>query len=369
MMASAATIGERKVQKVLLPGQSPDGQYILSVLVKRTYQIVPGKACMRADADAKIIPGDQFWEDPMNSSVKLESDFVPWKLATDVVLNGKAYAPKRRPTAAFLAELEVGVARKQVLVLGDRVTRFAGGGVPVFTDPQPVAAVDLRYENAYGGADIYSDRKLPCLYARNPVGKGFVIRNTRETVDGLALPNLEDPNDRLTPERLCCGHFMHWDRQPMPQSFGWYPKTWQPRASLAGIMPADRATEQELRKMYAQAVPREQRAMYEQTQIPDMNFQFFNGASPGLAVPLLKGDERVRAMNLTPDGTLEFQLPDERLGIGLDIGQGPQEPEVVLQTVMIRLEDERVDLVWRGAVPYPGPDWLPKMRKCEVSVG
>jgi hypothetical protein len=366
-MATAAPTSERKVQKVLLPGQSPEGQYVLSVLFKRTYEIVPGKTCVRAETDTKIISGDRFWDDPMNSSVTLESDFVPWKVATDVVLNGRAYAPKGKATSAFLAGLEVGAVRKQVSIIGDRIARYTGG-VPAFTDPQPVATVDLRYENAYGGADIYSDRKLPCLYARNPVGKGFAIRNARETVDQLALPNLEDPSDRLTPERLCCGHFMHWERQPMPQSFGWFAKTWQPRASFAGILPADRATEQEMRKMYAQAVPPEQRATYEQNPLPYMNFRFFNGASPGLSAPFLKGDERVRAVNLTPETALEFHLPGESPRIGLDIGQGVEEPEVVLHTVMIRMEDQQVDLVWRGAVPYPGPDWLPQMRKCEVSV-
>jgi hypothetical protein len=33
---------------------------------------------------------------------------------------------------------------------------------------------------------------------------------------------------------------------------------------------------------------------------------------------------------------------------------------------MLRMDDLQVDLVWRGAVPYPGPDWLPQMRKMEV---
>ena len=365
-MATAVAIGERKVQKVMLPGQTPEGEHVLSILVKRTYDIVPGKVCVRAEADCKIIPGDQFWDDPMNSSVKFETDFVPWKIATDVVLNGKAYAPKGRPTATFVAALEVGAAKKQVAVIGNRTARFTGGGTPVFTDPEPLAEIDLQYENAYGGADIYSDRKLPCLYARNPFGKGFVIRNTHETVDALPLPNLEDPSDPLTPERLCCGHFMHWQRQPMPQSFGWFPKTWQPRAGLAGVMPADRATEQELRKMYREVVPEEQRALYDQTGLPDMNFQFFNGASAGLAVPFLKGGEPVRAVNLTPSGLLEFQVPDERPSIGLDVGEGVQEPEVVLHTVMLRLEENQLDFVLRGAIPYPGPDWLPQMRKCEV---
>jgi hypothetical protein len=32
------------------------------------------------------------------------------------------------------------------------------------------------------------------------------------------------------------------------------------------------------------------------------------------------------------------------------------------------MEDAQVDLVWRGAVPYRGPDWLPDMRRMDVMV-
>ena len=34
-------------------------------------------------------------------------------------------------------------------------------------------------------------------YARNPMGRGFVLRASREAVDGRALPNIEDPADLL----------------------------------------------------------------------------------------------------------------------------------------------------------------------------
>ena len=85
-------------------------------------------------------------------------------------------------------------------------------------------------------------------------------------------------------------------------------------------------------------------------------------------MPFLSGDEDIRLRHLDAAGELAFQLPGERPRLGLDIGSGLQEPPVVLQTVMIRLEDRQVDLVWRTAVPYPGPDWLPEMRKMEVQV-
>jgi hypothetical protein len=32
------------------------------------------------------------------------------------------------------------------------------------------------------------------------------------------------------------------------------------------------------------------------------------------------------------------------------------------------MDDREVDLVWRAAAGYPGPDWLPQMRKTEIEV-
>src|SRR5262245_13260202 len=225
--------GERPGEQIVLPGQTPKGEYVLGVLLKRTYQIVPGKRCVRAEKDQKLVAGDEPYGDPATTSIKCESDFVPYKLATDVVLNGTAHAPGGKPTAAWTAALAVGQHRKELRVCGDRVCRHRDRGEPVFTDPQPFKTLELRYEYAYGGVDVYSDPKMPCVYARNHLGRGFVIKNSKKTVEGLALPNIEDPNDLLTPARLCTGHFMHWEKQPQPQGFGWYSKYWQPRASLA----------------------------------------------------------------------------------------------------------------------------------------
>jgi hypothetical protein len=85
-------------------------------------------------------------------------------------------------------------------------------------------------------------------------------------------------------------------------------------------------------------------------------------------VPFLSGAEQVTLVNLNSQGTLQFRLPGERPQISMDIGQGAQQPEVVLHTIMIRSEDRQVDLLWRGATPYPGRDWLPEMKKMEVAI-
>ncbi len=358
---------EREIRKIVLPGQTPEGEHVLAVLLKQSYDIL-GDACVRAEQDDKLVPGDVHYGDPQGSSVRFESDFVPFKVATDVVFIAKAYSPGGKAVRSLIASVVVGNVRKDVLVVGDRVARYQEGAAPLFTEPQPFTEMQLLYERAYGGVDIYSDPKVQVVYARNPLGRGFAERNVPRAVDNLPLPNIEDPADPLTPERLCVGHFMYWERQPMPAGFGWVHKTWQPRASLAGVMPADRATEQELRKAYAQFVPPEQKEMYEQTGLPDMDFRFFNGASSGLAVPYLAGDEVIAAANLTPDGRLLFHLPGERPGLVLDLGEGAQEAPVVLHTVMVQVEERRVDMVWRAAFPYRGPDWLPEMKKMEVIV-
>lgn len=352
----------------VLPGQTPQGEPILSVLLKRSYDIVPGAACTRAAVDQPLVPGDLFWDSPMNSSVRHESDFVPFKLGTDVVLNGQVHAPGGRPVPACWATFQVADRLKRLWVQGDRVARHVPDAAPGFTEPEPFETMPLRYERAYGGTDVHSDRRAACAYPRNPTGRGFAVANTPQSVDGLPLPNIEDPNDLLTPERLCAGEFSRWTGQPAPAGLGWTGKTWMGRCQFAGVMPGDRATEQEMRHAYAQLVPADQREAYLQLGLPDMDFRFFQGASPGLSLPFLQGGEWVATENLSPEGVLRFALPGEQPAIGLDIGAGEQRPPVVLHTVMIRMEERQLDLVWRAAVPYPGRDWLPRMRRMVVVV-
>src|SRR4030095_5987114 len=239
--------------------------------------IRPGKRCARAEKDRKLIAGDQHYGDPMNSTVEYEADFVPFQLATDVVLNGKAHSPLGRPAASFTASLCVGSHRKDVCVFGDRVCRYREGQDPVFTDPKPVTAVDLKYENAYGGVDVYSDPQIQCAYGRNHLGKGFVVGKRKNAANTRVPPNLEGPHALPPPPRLSCGEVKNWERQPMPQSFGWFSKYWRPRALLAGVMPADRAFERELRHAFAQALPPAEAQEYAANSFPDMDFRFFNG--------------------------------------------------------------------------------------------
>jgi len=352
----------------LLPGQEPDGKHILAVLLKRTYTIVPYDACVRAPADKPIYGGDRHYADPMSSSVEFEADFVPIKLATDVVLNGTAHAPGGRAVRELIATIEIGKVRKSVKIFGDRVCKHQIGGDPLFGDPQPFTVMPLRYERAYGGVDVESDHRCQFPYPRNVLGKGFAISNVKAAISGLELPNIEDPNDLLTPAKVCCGDIRNWAKQILPTGFGWYSKFSHPRAGWAGILPADRPVEQMMRQAYAELLPEPARALYLAHPFPSIDFRFFSGASPGLSLPYLTGDEAIKLTNLSPDGNLLLVLPGDRPAITLNIGDGTKEAKVVLHTVQIRMDKGEVDLVWRAAFPYPGPDWLPEMTTTEIGI-
>jgi hypothetical protein len=229
-VASTRKVNEIDGQYTVLPGQTPDGQYILSVLLKRTYDIAADKVCQRAAEDEPLITADTPWGDPMNTTIRYESDFIPFKLATDIILNGTAHAPGGVTTRSCDVSLQLEKTRKTIRVFGDRTVHYREGNTPIFSDPVPFTSMPLRYENAYGGVDVFSDNdyKYPCPY--NLMGKGFVVSNSAHSLAQVQLPNLEDPGFLLTPENLCLNDYQQWEKQPRPAGFCCYPKTWWARA-------------------------------------------------------------------------------------------------------------------------------------------
>jgi hypothetical protein len=338
------------------------------VLLKRSYDIVRDGRASRAETDRPLVTGDQPWGNPLNSTTRYEADFVPFKLGTDVVFDALAHAPGGTPAPNVLIGVRVAERQKVLQVFGDRIARLSERGSLIFTDPVPFGMKEIRYEFAYGGIDVFSDKKVAYPYPRNPLGRGFAIAQRPEVVDNLDLPNIEDAASLLTPERLCTGEYAKWEDQPMPAGLGWFPKTSVPRAPFAGVMPADRPLEQELRQAYAKLVPANQREAYVNNPLPAMDFRFFSGASSGLSMPYLTGDERIQTLNLSPEGRLTFFLPDDRPRIGLDIGGGTEGLETVIQTVLVRMEEQQIDIVWRGALAYPGRDWLVHLRKMVILI-
>lgn len=354
----------------IVPTKNELSEPVFCVLVKRTYDIRPSQAAVRAEQTPPFILVDVYYnnDDPQNSTVKYESELAPFKLATDFVVVGKAYAPGGRPAQSVDVVVEVGQRKRSIRVIGDRACNHREGRAPTFTEPEKFTEIELRYERAYGGKDLLSNPMLPFYYPRNHKGTGVALTNLREVVEGLRLPNLEDPADLLTPERVVLQKAERWNQQPLPQGLGWFQPVWYPRCSFVGAMPAYVSLDDVLREETLGIVPKGQIALARQLRLPGYDVRFNSGASHGLVMPFLKGSELVRLTNLTPDGDLSFDLPGDMPRITLDIGHGDQPLEPVLHTACVRMEAMQVDMIWRGALPYPGIDWISEMKRLEAKV-
>ena len=354
----------------IVPGLNERREHIFSVIVKRTYRIVPDRPAERAEVDQPLRQIDRYYDDgdPEWSTVEHESELAPCKAATDVVVIGKAYAPRGIPTEHMTVGVQVGDRRKLLSVTGNRRCGYRDGETPVFTHPEKFTDMEIRYDRAYGGRDEKSLADVPFIYPRNFMGVGVVLRNVKEAVDGLPLPNIEDPDDLLTPERLFIGEADRWHLQPLPQGFGWRQRTWYPRSALLGAYPAflDPGTVTAEERMGL--LPRDHVALAKQSRLRPLDAHFANGASLGMIFGALEGNEQILLGRLTPDGVLKFSLPGDRPQIGLDLGRGVQPLTPRLHTVSIRPEDGEVDLIWSGAQTYEGYSWLPKMTRLHAEV-
>ena len=355
----------------IVPGRSNTGASVFSVLVKRTYDIHLNDRATRAEQSNPFLNMDIYYDhgDPEWSTVQFENDLAPYKLETDVVFIARAYAPDNRPVEQMNIGVEVAGKHKIIRVIGDRYCRFRKDQPPVFTDPVPFTEMEVRYEKAYGGKDIKSSPGLEFNYPRNHMGTGLALKNVPEVVENLHLPNLEDPDDLLTPDRLVLGEPEKWNQQPLPQGLGWFQRTWYPRCSFVGAVPGFVDPDEEMREEKLGLVPQHQIALARQFKLPSFDVRFNNGASIGLRFPYLTGDEFIQLTNLRPGGGVTgFHLPAECPQIMLDIGLGENELDVVLHTMCVRVEDMQLDLIWRGAHEYPGTDWLPEMQRMVAEV-
>jgi hypothetical protein len=368
--AQAAKGKPAKTVYAILPGQDDEGNPVFSLLVKRTYDIVPDGPAARASEDKPLTATDQYYDmgDPQTSTVQYESDLAPFKPLTDVVFVGKAVAAGGRPVAAMDVGLQVeGAGAKIVRVFGNR-RALPKGGKLVFGEPEPFTEMEIRYDNAYGGKDKHALPEGPFHYPRNDMGKGMLLKWRKGLEEGLELPNIEDPADLLTPEGLLLQTPEAWPRAPMPQGLGWYPRTGYPRAFHAGAIPPYVETGTMTKEEFLGLIWKDHIVLARKMKLPGFHVRYLLGASQGLSFPYLKGDEAIRLRGLTAEGMLRFLLPGEKPAMRLDIGKGSRELDPVLHTVQIRGAERQVDLVWRGSLPYPGIEYLAEMTTLAAEV-
>ena len=302
-------------QLALFPNQL--GIDTLYIVAKATFKI--GRQWTLADEQRMPLGADEYWsDDPASSSIKYASDLHIGKPFTDVIMVGHAWAPDGTQVSYQDVLLSVGSVKKYIRVFGDR--EWDNGNI---TTPLPFSCMPLVYERAFGGIHK-SEGKIVAAEVRNPVGCGFAGKRRVKEMNGLALPNLEDPKQLL--QRV--GDVVN------PVGFGFLSPNWQPRVSFAGTYD-------------------EQWQIQQAPYLPaDFDLRFFNMAHPDLVYPgYLSGGEPVQISGVNPDGVLEFDLPELTLKADVSIHSRREQPPFYLETVVIEPDELLLDMTWKAKLP------------------
>ncbi len=295
------------------------GVETLYVVIKGTFQLRSKPALAEPQLPPQL--EDVHWAEPDTSSLRYQSELHLGKPATDIIVNGHAYAPGGRPVRQVDCGVKVGDHSRIARVFGDRTWNGETPGVPDAFERLP-----LRYENAYGGVYVDGDEeengepveKVVSL-ATNPVGRGYRKKKSTPLPDER-LPNLENPRQLI----------QHPQDRPEPMGFGFVAPTWEPRLSQAGT--------------YGEAWQK-QRAPY----LPeDFDKRFFNAAPGPMIVPgFVRGGEEVALVNISPRGRIHFRLPRFTVRCEIELAGQAEAPPVHLETVLFEPDEDRYSLTWR----------------------
>lgn len=354
----------------------PLGRPIASTLTKRTYQIRADGRLALAEQPLPLDTTDEPLPPGYDPSWRGEIDGAPFKAATDVVVFGKAHAPGG---TCHTMQVEVGLPDLgrtiRLQVTGDRHCTYRPHAVPAVSAPEPFETMPLDYNRAYGGVDPEVDFPAPPFdgaealgmlmmpagaYPRNPVGVGFATSNRPELIDGLRLPNIERADQPLRPDRIICPGMAMWHQQPMPAGLGWVDPGWFPRCVFGGALPLFEAPVG-VAEATMGILPSDFAQRFAPTpEGPRLDYRLFNGASLGLVVPHLRGDEVITTKGLSPTGALNVQLPADRPRLYMRLRGQPMTTELAIHTVGLLAEERLLYVVWRASALLPA-NYTPRM--------
>ncbi|PRP95387.1 hypothetical protein ENSA5_39720 [Enhygromyxa salina] len=284
------------------------------IVIKGSFQADPAGAMTLLPEQPPPCATDEHYGDPATTSLRRANDFALYKPRAELLVDGFAHVPEGSPPVPELrVTLEVGERRKQVLVSGERVwvSNF-GSASP--SPPVPFTRMPLRFERAFGGP----------LEPRNPVGVGYHPKRSARDVDGLPVPNLEAPDERV--ERP--------DARTRPVGLGPLGRSWQPRLRHAGTYDARWRSER------CPFLPDDFDARYFLSAPEDQHFDHFRGA------------ERIRCHHMAARPVVTYVLPTVRVPVHVFTATGPSRAGLaVLDTVILQPHLARAELVWRTSVP------------------
>lgn len=285
------------------------------VVVKATFTIGPSLTIANKQVPPTL--ADEFWGDPTSSSIKYASEMHLAKPSTDVVMIGRARPPGNNAVTQLDIRFSVAERQKVLRVFGKRV--WENGKISA---AQRFESMPLVYEYAFGGKhEIDPENSKILVEERNPIGRGFRGKRKSADLEGMELPNIEDP--RCLVENA--------GDKASPSGFAFISASWLPRLSFAGTY------DENWQKNRSPYLPE------------DFDLRFFNSAHPDFIFDrYLQGGEPVMLDNLSPDGPLRFELPVCQLETAIRIAGKVESPPLNLETVLIEPEKRRLCMTWRS---------------------
>lgn len=361
----------------------------LAIVIKKTYDLFPNALPRVAEEQIPLDAEGQLHDpiaDVVEPSWKSLPELIGHKTGTDVILQGFARPP--RPTHEWKVGIKWGNYTHEAWVFGHRQVDVMHNRV-VFTPPQPFEALPLRHELAYGGADLVYEEKYiselkknipddkyrkvaPAIehlwgdnnyllrYPRNRFGMAYAVAPHPNWHIGRALPHLERPDDRLTPERLITSNPAHWQKQPIPVGFDYLDPYTFPINAMMGIAPPGfdpNGPQPEVKRNILPAdFYRGNVALATDADIANILHPMLGRqASLGLWFGPLRGSETVELLGVDPaHPVFRVVLPNE-YPVVLPL-KGLTLPEVKsIQLTKIHLDSENRKLIQTWSVRYPMP--------------
>ncbi len=296
-----------------------NGAEVWVVAIKASFDFTATGQVVLAEQQQAVTMAAEY-TDETNTVLRYDTDLPEYKIATDVLVNGAAYAPDGHPAKQWVVNLRVGPINKSLLISGDR-TWQKGLLRPVLSEPKPMVSLPLSYQYAFGGCDPSgSSKNAQHIYALNPAGRGYA--QEKSTFINLPAPNIEYLSSPIR----------HWKDQPSPAGFSAIPGHRQPRAGFAGTY--DQAWEHQRHPLLPE----------------DFDPRFFQCAPSDQQVPgFLKGGEQVELTHLTPIRKISLYLPKASFHLVTRFSDGyKQVHRAHLHTVIIEPDEHRVMMVWHS---------------------
>ncbi|MFT6987545.1 MAG: hypothetical protein ACJAT7_003401 [Psychromonas sp.] len=308
-----------------------DGIDSLYVIVKATFLM--GAQWTLADEQIPPQMGEEYWGEPGQSSLKQLSDFHVGKNSTDIIMQGNACAKNNQQVRQLDVQLAVGQVQKKVRVFGDRHWQ---NGQPSL--PTPFQSMPMVYERAFGGQHEV-DQTTILVEERNSVGCGFAGKRSIQEMEGLPVPNIEDPKQPIQSIK----------DNPLPAGFAPCSGDWLPRRKWAGTYDEHWQTT---------------RAPY----LPeDFDKRFLNAAHPDLIYPgYLQGGEAIQITGMHPAGDIQLNVPQIKMLCNAVVNNKAMPLQLNIETLTLQPNEKRLSMVWLA--PFECDKTLLKIKEIEVKL-